>query len=65
MSTQKVFSRGSYVPWGQLEIYMCTFAYQNHKGVTFNDWAEKRETKHPVTLGTVPSKEELSLPKCQ
>lgn len=65
MLTQKVFNRGSYVPWGQLEIYMCIFACQNHRRITFNDWAEKRETKHPVTLGTVPNKEELSLPKCQ
>lgn len=65
MLTQKGFNRGSYVPWGQLEISMCIFTCQNHSGVTFNDWAERRETEHPVALGTVPNKEEPSLPKCQ
>lgn len=47
------------------KIYVHFFACQNHRGVTFNDWAERRETKHPVALGTVPNKEEPSLPKCQ
>lgn len=44
---------------------MCSFAYHNDWRVTHNSLAEKREAQPPGSLRTVPSSEELFLPKCQ
>lgn len=41
MLTQMALSRAVLFPWGQLEIYMCTFACHGDYRITFNYQAER------------------------